>query len=225
MKIKKTKEEITITKKITYRTDTGLTVLETIVNDNDSTFYVSSGKYLDALIFDLPKDYFKKGLPPFKEIQDKVVKIKSLEDLDKYLIYLIDYRSEIIFNTNKIPMTKTYSFNYIGSLTEKVPNDPYYKALIEKLKEHPFVLELSEDFVPYYNADFHNQKGIKQAKIRISQEKYEEIYNVLKEKDKKFWSVRMSEAIKMSYENNHNIYGDEISKLLKDFHNQEEIEN
>lgn len=222
-KIKKVKVETDVIKRTTYRTTEGLTIVETAKNDEDKTYNLFSEKKLSALVLDVPKDSFKEGLPSLNEIADKVVTIKDLSDIDKYFICYIDYSSEIIFDINKKIMTKTYTFDYIGSLSENIPNDPIYKELIEKLKEHPFILELSEEKIPYYNSNFSGQKAIKEMKIKISQEKYEEIYKEAKEKDKEFWSVRMSDAIKMSYENNFNIYGKEISKLLIKYHNQERI--
>ena len=223
--MKKIKEDITTTKTITYRREDGLTITETTVNDKEKKYRLFSGKNLSALVLDLPKDYLKDGFPSFNELSDYVVEIKSLEDLDKYYICYIENASQTIFNLNKKIISKVYNFDYIGSLSEKVPDDLAYKNLIDKLKNHPFVLELSESKIPYYNASFRGQNGIKEMKIRISQAKYEELYKESKLKDKQFWSVRMSEAIKMSYDNEFNIYGDEISKLLSIYHKQDRVED
>ena len=217
------KTKTVITKTTKYETDSGLVIIETAVNKRKKTFTIEKQGDLHPVPLDLPEDFFQKDYNDFWDVRKREAKIEKIEDFEKYPIYFLNFGAEELFDENMNIVAKPYRFSYIGSLKEKIPNDPIYAKIMEKLKEHPFVLELEEEMIPGYNQNFWGQKGIKNAKVFLSQEKYEEIYKTAKEQDKEFWSSRMRDAMRMNYEGSvdFNVYGDEISALLKEYHSRE----
>lgn len=151
----------------------------------------------------------------FYDILDQRIEIKSIEDIDLNKVCFACTSAHVLFNLNKKPVSIPYLFDYIGSLRERYKGDKIYEKIVNLLKKHSFVMDLKTDEIPYYNADFSGQRGISFAKILLSQEKYEELYN--KYKGGYYWSVRMKENIKLALGTD--IYGNEIKDLLEEYFN------
>jgi hypothetical protein len=212
LKIIKTKIKETITKTVTYQTK-HFDIVETVINDKlDSIRLTCDDKDLTPMMLNAPDWNQYKN---FYYFLDQRIKIKSLDDIDLNKVYFAYTAGHVLFDLNKKPVSIPYLLNYIGSLKERHPNDKVYERLISLLKEHSFVIELKTDKIPYYNATFSGQRGISFAKILLSQEKYEELYNKCKGGD--YWSVRMKDNIKFAL--NTDIYGNEIKDLLEEYHN------
>lgn len=177
----------TVIKKTTYETDKRIQIVETTTNGRNKTFTIKEKDGLQPVPLDIGKDFFEKEYNVFFDVRKKQAKIKNIEEFENYPLYYLDFRAEEIFDENKKIITKPYIFSYNGSLKEKIPDDPIYKKLIQKLKEHPFVLELEEEMIPGYNSDFSGQMGIQRARVFIPQEKYEEMYKKAKEMDEEFF--------------------------------------
>lgn len=213
--IKKTIQE-TITKTVTYKTDY-FDIVEIIVDEElDNIRIICDDKDLTPVMLDLPDWSEYKG---FYELLDQRIEVKSLDDIDQNKVYFAYTSGHALFDLSKKPVSIPYLFNYIGSLRERYQGDEVYKKLIGLLKEHSFVMELKTDEIPYYNAEFPGQMGISCAKILLSQDKYQELYDKYKSRGK-FWSVRMKEDI--MFKQDTDIYGNEIKDLLEEYYNQPE---
>ena len=219
--MKKISEETTtvVTKKTIYENENGISILETNINGEILYDFISDGDLYPCLIDvdNLPDN------PSYHDYDNNRVFLNSFDDLDKYPLYYLYLSGHEVFDENKKIISTLKSFSYIGSLSERVENDILYQELIEKLKVHPFVVSLVDSSIPYYNANFDEQKGITEAKIFLSQEKYEELYLKSLEEDGEYWSVKLHDAISLSHGTaDYNVYGESISNLFKKFLEQDE---
>ena len=228
----KKKSVITKTEIKTYTTDVGIKLQETWINGEYrgiSAYYPKDKKnefwpvFLDAEKAFTPKSM--KEYEGFEEfIQKFEVKPASIEEAKKYPIFLAYHGGWILFDEKMKPVALPFIFSYIGSLQEKIPGDPLYRKLMDLLKKHPSILELEEEEIPYYNADFSGQKGVKIGKTLLSQKMYEKVYEACKKQQ--FFSVAMGEIMELcSYSRVKvlNVYGAEIGKLLEKWSNQTEF--
>lgn len=208
--IKKTIQE-NIIKTVTYKTD-HFDIVETIVNEElDNIIIICDDKNLTPMILDLPDWSEYKN---FYDLLDQRIEVKSLDDIDPSKVYFAYTSGHALFDLNKKPVSIPYLFNYTSYLRERHQGDEVYKKLIDLLKEHSFVMDLKTDKIPYYNAVFSGQRGISFAKILLSQEKYEELYE--KNKGGVYWSVRMKEDI--MFKPDTDVYGNEIKDLLEEYY-------
>jgi hypothetical protein len=227
----KKKTTVTKTETKTHKTDVGIVFQESWINGEFrgvSAHYPKDKKgdywpvFLDAEKAFTPEAM--KEYEGFEEFIEKYsVEIKSIEDIKKYPVFLAFHSGWVLFDENMKPIALPFIFSYIGSLREKIPNDLHYKKLIALLKKHPFILELEEEEIPYYNSDFYGQKGISHAKTLLSQKMYEKMYEACKKQE--YWSVAMGEIMELcSYSRVRelNVYGVQISKLLKLWDDQKE---
>jgi len=205
-----------ISKKInTYKTEKGLEIVETIENGKLKSVNIKEDKNFGfPYILNLPENWIEE-YDDFYKLYEYRKDIKSIEDLKEEEAYFLYSSGHMLFDANKKIVSIPYTFNYIGSLEEKCENDAVYKKLIEALKKHPYVLEIEEKEIEYYNSDFDGQKGISLAKVYIPQEKYEQLYNKYKETE--YWSISMGNEMKMNLITD--LYGEEIENLLKKYYN------
>ena len=218
LKIIKATVKETITKTVTYKTD-HFDIVETIVNEElDNIRLICDDKDLTPVMLDLPDWSEYKD---FYDLLDCRIKIKSLDNIDLNKVYFSYSSGHVLFDLNKKPVSIPYLFDYIGSLRERSQGDEVYKKLISLLKKHSFIMDLKTDEIPYYNAEFPGQMGISFAKILLSQEKYQELYDKCKGGGN-FWSVRMKEDV--MFKSGTNVYGNEIKDLLEEYYSiQQEI--
>lgn len=218
MKILKTNKTESVIETITHLTDKKFSIIEKIVNGNLESINLVSKNRMTPMFLDIPKDYFIKQYKDFYDLTKLSKKLTSIKDVNKYPVFFLYFDGHKLFNSERNIISIPYTFNYIGSLAERFEADPVYAEIIKKLKTHPFVLNLEEYEIPYYNRDFYRQKGIKIATVLTSQEKYEEMYLKYKELGIASWSVRIGDIIKLSYGTHFNLYGEEITELLKKYY-------
>lgn len=233
MKIISKRKTKTITETIRHKTDAGITIIETIVNGKHKGFTLDSKLKIEksehrlnyVIPFLFKKGAFtKKAMKRFIDyknynilsfIDDHKVKLTSLDDINKYDLYFYYSAGEILFEKDLVPISMPYVFNYIGGLREKQNKRKIYEKLIKKFSSHPYVLYFEEEIIPYYNREFEGQKGIKIAIVYIPQKIYLTLWK--KYKDKEYWSTRIKEQISLGYNSNMNIYGKEITDLIKKY--------
>lgn len=232
----KKKTIVTKTEIKTYKTDTEIFFRETWINGEhkgitaditpkkgDKNEYQSVFMKKNAFSKNAMKEY--KGF--FEWIEEyRETNISSIEDIKKYNVCISYSGGWIIFDEKRKPISIPYIFDYIGSLREKMPNDPIYKKLISLLKKHPSVLELEEKEIEYYNQDFSSQKGIGSCKVLLPQEMYEKVYVACKKDE--YWSVKMHDMMKLCpWANKYGleIYGPEIAALAKKWEKQTEYKD
>lgn len=223
MNMIKTKTETTV--RNTYKSDLGVSVLETVVDDGKSSYVLlKEDENLTPVLLDIDPNSLFESKFTFEEMVSKSVGMQGFEDLEKYPLYYVSFRNGEVFDKDNQIVSTACTFNYIGSLSERSPNDAVYAELVAKLKEHPYVLKLEEKEIEYYNSKFHGQKGLSFAKVFLPQEKYVELYEKAKTADKDFWSVRMKEAMSLSYafEKLRIVYGKEINELLQEYYSKGE---
>ena len=224
----KIKEATKMIKDIVYK-DNSLLITEHFVNGRQTGINVEySGELKNIRVVFFTKEAFsKKEMKEFTYYREWLVKnsktLKTLKDFNKYIPYLSDGSGEILFDINEVPVSLPLSFSYIGSLQEKNYNDEIYSELFRLLKKHPYIMSIEEGEIPYYNRDFSTQKGITQAKVYIPQDEYVELYNYSKEickgKEKDFWSCKMHDIMRSSYNwYGYPLYGKEISDLLTKYY-------
>jgi hypothetical protein len=231
MKIVKTVKEdpiITTVQDIYYYTDSAFSIKESIKEVNGKKTkhikVIHKNKNLYPRILEgFNENFLKTIYEDFWDLEKLKKDIPSVEDLqDSELeVYFLFADGHMLFDSNMKIVSIPSIFDYAGSLSERHQGDRVYRELINRLTIHPYVLKLEECNIPSYNSDFYNQRGIFRAKVLLPQEKYEEIYNYVK--DRKFWSVAIQEYIRMSYcYTDINIYGDEITALLKKYWKKDE---
>lgn len=139
----------------------------------------------------------------FKGDNSVMVEFVPFKDNDIVLCY---YDGHILFDINMTPISLPISFDYIGSLRERFRGDPIYKEIIDKLKIHPYVKELTKKNIEDYNEEFYDQNGINNCTVLLPQDIYKKLYELYKE-DKSF-SCKMHDVITLNY--NINSYIDKI---------------
>jgi len=228
MELTKIKTIETNNTKVIYKSG-NLEIVESFCNKKfDSVTVTYKGKLRDVqVMFFEEKAFLRKNLIKFEDYYDFIIfnfkKVLTIKDLDKYIPYLNHYGGNILFDINEKPVSIPYSFDYIGSIKEKCPHDQDYKKIISLLKNHPYVLSLKEEEIPYYNKEFYEQIGIKHATVLIDQNEYEKLYKYSCKKEKKFWSVTMHDIMRCSYPyGDYNLYGKEITDLLVKYHNKDQ---
>jgi len=218
MEIIKTTKKKTTTEKITHQTSLGFDIIETITNGKHKGVALScKDKGFHPVMLELPKDWVEK-YTEFDDLFNYQIIPKKIEDIRETKIYFTYTSGLMLFNRNRQIVSIPHFFDYIGSLKEKEPRDSLYVKLIKLLKEHPYVLLLEEEEIPYYNRDFPGQYGIRTAKVQLPQNKYKRLCEKYKEEE--FWSCRMTDDISMHH---HclGIYGDKIDALLKKYWKKE----
>jgi hypothetical protein len=134
----------------------------------------------------------------------------NIDDINKYSLYFRYNAGHMLFDSKMIPQSLPISFNYIGSLREQHAGDQLYQKLVDLLRKHPFILNLKDYVIPYYNADFSGQRGVEHAIALISQEKYQKLYD--KYKNEEYVSSLMKEEITLNCVTD--LYGSDIEDIL-----------
>ena len=217
MNIVQSRKRKTITEVITHKTDAGFNIKETIVNGKKKSIELTCrDKNIFPIMLKLPKDFIEK-YDSYYDIFKHEIKPKTVEDVLGENIYFAYNSGHMLFDKNKNIVSLPYNLNYCGSLTENYRDDPIYAKLISQLKEHPFVMNLEEEEIPYYNRDFDGQMGIKKCRVLLPQAKMEELYN--KYKDDEFWTCSIKDNVAMSYntEDIRKLYGDSIDTLVVEY--------
>lgn len=245
MKILTSSSQVFSTEIVTTKTDLGVDIVETLVDNNSKSLvlhYPKNPEYrpviLDPKAFKNLKDYDNFGefiekssiSPKWKKKTKKEIRSgkEFTPELENSNIYFSYYSGYILFDSKLNPVSLPYIFSYIGSLREKKRNDPLYKKLITLLKAHPFTLQLDDEQIPYYNADFSGQHGIARAKVLLDDATYLKLYKHCRKKNntsrfrspstEDYWSCRMTDYMKLNEcYTDFNIYGDEIFAAFKEW--------
>jgi hypothetical protein len=234
MKIVKTSKKriITTTDIKTYRTNTSVYFTETWVDGEArgvSAHYTSRAKNAREFwpIFLDPAAFSQEAFAEYKDygtwIQKWERKLASIEEVEKYPCYLAYNSGHLLFDVNRKPVSIPYVFDYVGSIREKRPDDPFFRQLMDLVTHHAYFLEAKEGEIEYYNCNFSGQKALKWGKVLLPQDVYEKLYESCK--NEQYFSVRMGEAMKMGWcYRRENLYGVQITELWKKWDAQKDYE-
>lgn len=141
-------------------------------------------------------------------------KVSEKTEIDVNNIILLSWDSHTFWDVDENPLSCVYQVNYIGSLQEHPRyRDEKFDKLINKIKEHPYILKLNIDEIAYYNRDFEGQRGISYCEVFIPDKEYKRLWNVVK--DDKFPSVRLKDVIQFQTIKGIDLYG--LNKELKEY--------
>lgn len=228
----KSKEEVVRTTILSYHTDVGVILSKTF----EEVVSKSGVKYSQkAIQFLLDADFKIKGIdtsylrvlyiPDFdlQTLQQKVIKdgfsalykcnsyVYDENDVDLNAIYIVHEDTKMVFDNELKPISMPFTFDYIGSIVEEFAYDHVYRELYEAFSKHPYVIELTEYEIPYYNSDFNNQMGIELAVVLIPS-------NIAKQYIEQHGSRGFKDAVLLRMPSN--LYGKEIAKLYKKYRNR-----
>ena len=214
MKLTRIHEKEIYTKINIYKTEKGLEVTETFENKKLKSVTLNPDQTFGfPMMLNLPDNWIDE-YNDFGYFYKHKQEINKLEDIKEDKIFFLYSAGHMLFDVDRNIVSIPYTFIYIGSLKERHEDDKVYKKLMKLFKKHPYVLQLEEEEIAYYNSAFEGQKGIKLAKVYIPQKKYEKLYN--KYKDEGYWSVNMGSEMKLGTVTD--IYGKEIENLLKEYY-------
>lgn len=112
-----------------------------------------------------------------------------------------DYSGFIFHILKEEPISIPIYCNYIGGYT----NEDYdLQKCYDHLKENPNVFQLEIQEIPYYNSKFDGHKGLEYY-YWPDQEEFDMLYH--KYKKNQYWTVRMKDEIRTSYDNPLNLLG------------------
>ena len=183
-----------IIEKVYYHDTYPLKIVDRSVNGVPSYLYTLRGPH---------KQYIRPVLRRtdkinFWEEQEDVV-LQSLDDIDNYKLYLYEYSGGVWFDHTMHILATPSTFDYCDSfLCERERNDKDFAEIIECLRPDPRYSNIEVGEVPYYNSRFHGQKALLRATVFPDQETYERIYENVKTRE--FWSVRLHNAFRFSYD-------------------------
>jgi len=214
MQLIKTRKTTTITK--IYKHDTlPINVAEIDCNGKISYSYELNKKFIHSVVPKLiiPSDKFW--------LQKGNVTLTSLEDIDKYTLYLWDCSGDIWFDYNMNVVSTPFTFDYCSHhVRERYSNDKDFEKIIDWIKNNPIYADIKIGEIEYYNADFDGQKALKLATVFPRQEQYEKIYNLVK--DKEYYSVKLRDCFRFGYDMfKYNPFNEKTMKMLKEFYGRE----
>lgn len=214
MKCVKTTKTNIVTK--TYKHDTlPINIIETITNGKSTYSFKLNKKFKHNVrpILVLSSDKFWE--------HKETVTLKSLEDINNYILYLWDSAGDIWFDVNMNILATPFVFDYCGHfIREKESNDKDFEKIISWIKSNPIYSNIKIGEIAYYNSEFVGQKALLYATVFPSQEDYERIYNLTK--DEEFYSVNIRDSFRFGYRMfDFNPFDADIMKMLKEFSEKE----
>lgn len=192
----------------------GITFHETRVNDEITEQYFTN-KYKRNKSKEF-RYYYYPNLSSFMDNNDYVafcpnqdfydfaldnptIDIENFTDWQDVYCFNVSIDGFIYHIWKEEPISIPIYCDYIGGYTNK---DYDLKKCMEHLSRNPNVSELEIEEIPYYNSDFHGHSGL-QFFYYPPQEEIDMLYH--KYKKDQYWSCKIRDEYKTSYENPSNL--------------------
>lgn len=117
-----------------------------------------------------------KNADLFSTAQELAKDFKNKKFVEKDFIFVCLGHYEL-YEMSQMPIPIVIYLDYIqGRYLQKNLDDTVYPKIMEKLKNSPYILEMEEFEIPYYNSSFSGQMGLKLAKLYLPKNLFYKIW-------------------------------------------------